>query len=97
MNPKVCEAISKRAKMKVWYNGGTRIIEPHCHGVSTAGNEVLAAFQTSGHSNSGKPFEWKFFDVSKMQQVEILNETFKDNRPLYNPNDKRMTSIHCHV
>ena len=37
------------------------------------------------------------FDVSKITSLQILPERFTQNRPGYKPNDKGMTSVHCHV
>lgn len=79
------------------YDGGRRTVEPHCHGVSTAGNEVLRGYQTDGHSRSGRSIDWKLFDVSKMLLVHVTEETFPTNRPDYNPRDQHMDVVHCHV
>lgn len=93
----ICEAIRSRSVLEIYYDGGTRIIEPHCHGTSTAGNEVLRAFQVSGYSNSGRPHDWKLFVVSKIRNMNVRNQTFLENRPLYSPRDKNMSQICCHV
>ena len=97
MNQTICDAIAGRNLLQISYNGGMRTIEPHCHGISTAGNESLRAFQTGGHSNSGKPVDWKMITVAKILSINIMQERFVANRPGYNPNDKGMSSVHCHV
>ena len=97
MNTIICDAISKRTVIQCHYDGGTRTIEPHCHGISTAGNEVLRGFQTGGYSESGNPVAWKLFDVSKMSAVQATALSFAGNRAGYNPNDKGMKTVHCHV
>jgi hypothetical protein len=97
MNTAICDAIRRRAVIEFYYDGGMRTVEPHCHGTSTSGNEVLRGYQTGGYSESGKPVEWKLFDVSKMSALTITNQTFAQNRPSYNPNDKQMSVVHCHV
>ena len=48
MNTAICAAIKNRAVVEFYYNGGLRTVEPHCHGISTAGNEVLRGYQTGG-------------------------------------------------
>jgi hypothetical protein len=93
----ICEAIAGRRLMEIWYRGGSRIIEPYCHGTSKAGNEVLRAFQIQGHSNSGQPTAWKLFEVREIQSLQIFDQRFETNRPLYNPNDRDMIRIHCRV
>jgi hypothetical protein len=97
MNTTICNAISRRAVIQFYYDGGIRTVEPHCHGISTAGNEVLRGYQTGGYSESGNPVGWKLFDVSKMYSLSVTNQTFTQNRPSYNPNDTSMSTIHCRV
>lgn len=97
MNTAICDAISKRAVVQFYYDGGMRTVEPHCHGTSTAGNEVLRGYQSGGYSESGKQVEWKLFDVSKISSLSQTGNTFPQNRPFYNPADKAMSVVHCHV
>lgn len=97
MDTEICESIRERAVIQFWYEGGSRTAEPHCHGVSRTGNEVLRAWQTDGYSESGNPVGWKLFDVSKIAGLSRTGSTFPTNRPGYNPDDKHMRTIHCHV
>ena len=95
---KICQAIRGRLVIRFRYDGGGyRTAEPHCYGTSTAGNEVLRAFQTGGASVSGQPVGWKMFDVSKMSSISLTNSSFIGSRPGYNPNDRNMISIHCRL
>ena len=50
MNDEICAAIGSKQLLHLDYGGGSRTVEPYVYGVSTAGNEVLRAFQTGGHS-----------------------------------------------
>lgn len=97
MNPTICRAIRDRARIQFDYEGGPRTVEPHAHGTSTAGKEVLRAYQVAGFSQSGRPRGWRLFDVSKMGPVSILQERFAASRPGYNPADRQMNPVHCHV
>jgi hypothetical protein len=97
VNQNICAAISKRAVVRFYYEGGIRTVEPHCHGTSTAGNEALRGFQTGGYSESGNPVGWKLFDVSKISAWGDAGSTFASNRPGYNPQDRGMSRVHCHV
>lgn len=83
--------------MVFFYDGGERTVEPHCYGISTAGKEVLRGYQTGGFSHSNEQMGWRLFDVEKMGATAQTGETFKENRPDYNPQDKQMTDIHCCV
>ena len=97
MNATICEAIRTRAVLHFDYDGGQRTVEPHAHGTSTAGHEVLRAYQTGGYSKSGPPTGWRLFDVAKMANVRVGAEHFPAPRAQYNPQDSAMTSVHCHV
>lgn len=97
MNPTICRAIDSRAVIEFSYGGGHRVVEPHAHGISTAGNEVLRGYQVSGYSSSGNSPSWRLFDVSKITGLTVTTRTFPTNRPGYNPDDDGMTQVHCHV
>ena len=97
MNTSVCDAIRVRAVITFDYDGGARTAEPHLHGVSTAGNDVLCAWQTGGYSRSGQSSGWKLFRIEEMSDVVMTDQRFTGSRPGYNPEDSRMTMIHCRV
>ncbi|NIA21694.1 MAG: hypothetical protein GWP05_06955 [Anaerolineaceae bacterium] len=97
MNTAICTAISKREVISFDYDGGNRTVEPHCHGVSTADNEVLRGYQIAGSSASGNPMAWKLFKVSQMGTIKNTGQIFQHNRPGYNPNDEGMSKVCCHV
>lgn len=97
MNTAICAAIANRAIVQFTYDGGTRTVEPHAHGTSTAGNEVLRGFQTDGVSRSGEPVGWKLYTAAKMSAFRQTGQTFSSNRLGYNPNDEAMAVVHCHV
>jgi hypothetical protein len=96
MNQSIVTAINNRYVLSIFYDGGTRIIEPHCYGISTEGNELLRAFQVNGYSNSGNPIGWKLFRVDNIMSMESTGDTFVSPRPGYNPlGDKAMAQIYC--
>jgi hypothetical protein len=93
----VCDAISNRDVVEFGYDGGIRVVEPHCHGLSTAGHESLRAYQIGGYSKSGRPEGWRLYDVAKIVGLRRTGARFAENRQGYNPNDVQMKSVHCHV
>jgi hypothetical protein len=97
MNAAICAAIRNRSVLRFMYGGGVRTVEPHCHGISQAGNEVLRAWQTGGYSESGDPVGWKLFEVSRITGFSQTGTAFSSNRPGYNPGDRQMKSVHCNV
>lgn len=98
MNTKICNAIENKKIIQFYYEGGVSVVEPHCYGIhKDTGNEVLCGFQTEGFSRSGGLPNWRFFIVDKMSNLMVKNEYFTEPRPLYNPNDKRMSTIFCNI
>lgn len=50
---------------------------PHAIYISTANNINLDAYQFDGYSESGNLPDWRNFILSKIQNLEILDENFK--------------------
>lgn len=96
MNTIICNAIRDMKLVKFYYDGGIRIVEPHCHGITTAGNEGLRAFQVDGYSSSGN-MGWKMFDLSKADSISILDENFDMPRTGYRKGDRGMKHIYCEL
>ncbi|GMR11531.1 MAG: hypothetical protein BMS9Abin28_2366 [Anaerolineae bacterium] len=97
MNTAICAAILKRAVVEFTYEGRTRMVEPYAHGISAAGNEVLRGYQTGGASQSGEPVAWKLFAVAEIINFRETRDTFTQSQLGYNPNDRGMSTVHCHV
>jgi hypothetical protein len=93
----ICDAIRKRMVIRFYYDGGIRIVEPHCHGISTAGNEVLRAYQIGGYSESEQHVGWKLIAMNRIYGIQPDGITFIATRPGYEPNDRSMSTIHCAV
>lgn len=87
------EAISKMKRIEFYYDGGRRVVEPHCLGVTTDGNPALRGYQVSGFSVSGTIPDWRMFVLSKMSSLSVLDETFYSPRPGYRRGDRGMDSI----
>ncbi len=96
MNSDICEAINNMKLIEFYYNGGTGTVEPHCHGITTAGNEGLRAYQVDGYSESGR-MGWKMFDLGKASDITVLEETFEKPRADYKKGDKGMSEIYCEL
>lgn len=92
MNNLLIEAIKNRNIVQFYYDSELRVVEPHCYGITTAGNEGLRAFQIDGYSSSGK-MDWKMYDISKAENLEVMSETFINSRPGYKKGDRGMVEI----
>lgn len=93
----VCAAIRDKQRLRIWYEPGSRLIEPHAHGESSQGNPLLRAYQVSGASASNEPTDWKLFRLDRAEQISMAGETFDSPRPGYRRGDSAMQRIHCEL
>lgn len=84
-------AIDSRRLVNFNYeNQSIRRAAPHAVYISSAGNKNLDAYQFDGYSKSGNLPDWRNFLLSKIQNLEILDEKFeiapgyKTHSPKYN-------------
>lgn len=92
MNNLIVEAIQNKNVIQFYYESELRVVEPHCYGITTAGNEGLRAYQIDGYTSSGK-MGWRLYDLGKANTIEIISKTFSTPRPDYNKGDKSMDKI----
>jgi hypothetical protein len=71
-------AIQSKRLIRFQYQNKERLVEPHDYGVQK-GNQRLLSWQIGGQSSGQLP-GWRWFDVSDMQDVEMLDKTFAGNR-----------------
>ena len=58
---------------------------------------MIRAVQVGGSSRSGSFGVGKLWNVAKMCEVRIADETFVPDDPDYNPDDTSFRRIHCRV
>ena len=92
----LAKAIRGRKVVTFHYDGRGRTVEPHCYGISTAGNFVLRGYQTRG-LEPGEPTGWRLFKVNKIANIRDTGKVFRETRPGYNPNDRGMSRVHCNL
>ena len=88
MKEVLVRAIKHKQRLRFLYNGKSRLVEPQCYGIGTRGTELLRGHQLQG----GRERE-PLFDVSKIVDLEVLNETFDHPGPNYKKNDSAMKTI----
>ncbi len=96
MDRRICAAIEYKHYLEFVYDGLPRVIEPHAHGTSSTGKEVVRGFQTDGQSSSG-PLGWRLWDVAKMELLQVSESTFDNPRHGYVRGDKHMHPVHCEL
>lgn len=97
MNTEIKNAVETKAILEFTYDGHHRVIEPHAHGVSTAGNEVLRCYQIAGGSVHGTVPGWHLMKISKMINIVTTNSHFDVPRPEYKRGDKGMSTIYAQL
>ena len=88
MNEALVRAIEQRQRLRFSYHGRTRLVEPQCYGIGTRGTELIRVHQLHG----GRERE-PLFDVSKIADLELLNERFVRPGPNYKRGDSAMKTI----
>ena len=73
------QAIKQKRLIRFVYQGKKRIAEPHDYGMQK-GSVRLLSYQVAGESSSGRLPDWRWLDVPKMSNVELLEEKFAGNR-----------------
>lgn len=96
MNREIVDAIENQSVIEFYYDGELRVVEPHCYGVTTAGNEGLRAFQIDGYSSTGK-LGWKMYDLGRADDITITENQFDEPRPGYQSGDKGMLKIYAEL
>lgn len=88
LNHILVKAIEERRRLHFLYNGRARLVEPQCYGIGTKGTELLRVHQLQG----GRERE-PLFDVSKISDLELLDEVFHRAGPNYKKDDSAMKTI----
>lgn len=96
MRKEVIAAIENLNVIELQYEGELRILEPHCYGQTTAGNEGLRAYQTGGYSSTEK-FGWKMYDIGKSENIRITDQSFNGPRAGYKEGDKGISEIYAEL
>lgn len=97
MHEILCRAIQERRLLMFAYGDRVRVVEPHLHGVTTGGHEILSAWLRPGYSRSTPDGGWRSFRADEIHQIQMLTEHFAAPREGFNPHDPRMAQTHCVV
>lgn len=81
-------AIEQKRRLRLRYDNRARLVEPQCYGIGTSGSELLRVHQLRG----GKVRE-PLFSVSKIGDLEVLDEVFIRPGPNYKKDDSAMKII----
>lgn len=76
----ISHAIINVNMIKFIYEKKIRIGEPHVLGITKDNKYQILLWQTEGDSKEGHLPNWRKFNVSKMLELEILEENFGGSR-----------------
>ena len=93
----ICEAIRCKKLLQFSYGNHMRVVEPHILGRDSAGHDVLSAYLVRGYSESRKQPYWRFYLLSDLKPLTMVDETFPGPRKGYNPKDPRMLKVYCRL
>jgi hypothetical protein len=96
VNAAICQAVKSRRVIRFEYGGGERRVEPHCHGFSAAGEEMMLAYQVGGYSSSGNGEGWKMFAVRRIGPLVETGDSFARARSDFDPTTA-LSRVHCSV
>ena len=97
MNATICQAIQEMKLLTFIYDGHHRTVEPHAHGISTAGNLCLRCYQVAGGSASGNMPDWKMMLTDKITGLTLSQDLFSSPRSEYKKGDRGMSTIFCEL
>jgi hypothetical protein len=69
-----CEALQAGKRLRVTYDGYSRIVEVHAVGTSRDDNPLMRVWQCSGGSVSNEPIGWKLMRLDKTWSFVIMDE-----------------------
>lgn len=85
-------ALQTSVRLRLNYNGFSRVVEVHAVGESTAGNPCMRVFQTAGGSAS-EPIGWKLMTFDNVVGMHLTEEISQGPRGGYARNDRNMRRI----
>jgi hypothetical protein len=72
-------AIAQKKLVQFQLDGHTRISEPHDYGIRKGIAQVLV-YQIAGASRSGRLPDWRWIDLSRATDFQILDQNFRGRR-----------------
>jgi hypothetical protein len=82
--------------VRLTYGAHERIVEPHLHGFTSEGREVVLGWQLEGGSASNDPQPWRLFQIDRIATLEVLAEGF-GARQTFSTASREVRTVHCAV
>lgn len=92
-----CEALRAGRRLRLSYDGHSRVVEVHTVGSTRDGHAIMRAWQVRGGSAGGERVGWKLMRLDEAASARLTDERSRAPRPDYNPRDPAMLTICCRV
>lgn len=92
-DPLIISAIRRKSVLQFSYNGKLRTVEPQAYGLSSAGREVLRAYERPAADGARRAGMAKLFDLKKISGLRESGLNFLQALPAHNPDDSAMVEI----
>ena len=92
----ITQAITEKRLLQFYYDGGTRVVEPHQLAYNEATQIALSAYWVGGYSETrDTSTRWREYLIDQMSAVVLKEESFAGPRPGYKrtPNKKFSSAI----
>ena len=96
-NPTIMEAITKRLRVELTYDGFARVAEVHAYGQSSKGHDLMRVWQVRGGSAHHEPVGWKLLRLDESRGVQLTVEAAQVPRPDYRRGDKDLSVIYSQL
>lgn len=90
-------SLNKRLVVKYHDDDGTRVVEVHALGISSAGNLLARVWQVRGVSNDMETEGWKLIKLANVEMAWLLSEHGEAPREGYKMGDKALMTIYKQV
>ena len=92
----LCGAIKNHQVVEFYYDGGSRIAEPHMVAYNEKDDLSLSAWFLRGHSSSCEGAGWREYILDDISSLNVLSETFIASRPGYKPDGgQKFHNVQC--
>lgn len=70
------QAIAQKRKLKLYYAGYRRVVEPYALGLDHEGQSLLLCFQEDVQGHTRRPNNWVFVHVQEPVSIKMLEDSF---------------------
>ncbi len=93
-----CRALVSGRRLKLQYDGYSRVVEVHAVGYSRGNDRIMRVWQVRGGNVQNEPIGWKLLRFDDAFSAHILEEKSGAPRPGYKRGDKAMSGgIKCQL